>query len=90
MLQNVEFVIHDPAVPSPLFDAVGKRLPHIHACRLNSFPLCGIQLRPEKLIECFLLAVLPEPQGLAGIQVTDHGDELHLLAEVDLIHTHLC
>jgi hypothetical protein len=66
----VELVIHDPAVLSPLFDAVGERLPHIHARRLHSFPLRCIQLRPEKLIQCFLLAVLPKPQGLAGIQVT--------------------
>jgi hypothetical protein len=46
-------------------------------------------LCPEKLIERFLLAILPKPQGFAGIQVTDHGDELHLLAEVNLIHTRL-
>jgi site-specific recombinase XerD len=27
---------------------------------------------------------------LGGLQIADHGDEFHLLAEVDLIHTHLC
>jgi hypothetical protein len=48
-----------------------------------------LQLRSKKLIERFLFAVLPKPQGFASIQVTDHGDELHLLAEVNLIHPHL-
>src|SRR6516225_5236903 len=31
----------------------------------------------------------PEPQGLTGSQVADYGDELHLLAEVNLIYPHL-
>src|SRR5487761_838535 len=88
--KNVELVIHDPAIPSPLFDAVGKRPPHIHASRFDALPLTFRQLRSEKLIERFLLAILSEPQGLAGLQVANHGDEFHLLAEVDLIHTHLC
>jgi hypothetical protein len=44
----------------------------------------------EKTIERYLLAILPEPQRLARLQVADHGDELHLLAEVNLIHTQLC
>jgi hypothetical protein len=69
VLQNVKLVVDDAAVPSPLFNAVGERPPHIHASRLHSFPLRGAQWRPEKLIEGFLFAVLPKPQRLAGIQV---------------------
>src|SRR6266576_2138104 len=59
------------------------------ACCLDAFSPTFRQLRSEKLIERFLLAVLPEPQRLAGLQVADHGDELRVLAKVDLIHTHL-
>jgi hypothetical protein len=62
---------------------------HIYTSRLNSFPLWGTQLGSEKLIEGFLFAILAEPQGLPGLQVADHSDEFHLLAKVDLIHTHL-
>jgi hypothetical protein len=86
----VKLVEHDPAVRSPLFNAVGERPPHIHASRLNALPLAFLQLRSKKLIQRFLLAILPEPQRLAALQVANHGDELHLLAEVNLIHTQLC
>jgi len=72
-----------------LGNAVSEWAPHIHAHRLDALPLGFTQLCSEKLIERFLLAILPEPQRLAGLQVADHGDELHLLAEVDLVHTHL-
>jgi hypothetical protein len=86
----MKLVEHDAAVPRPLFNAVGERPPHIHAGRLDALPLAFLQLRSKKLIERFLLAILPEPQRFARLQVADHGDELHLLAEVNLIHTHLC
>src|SRR6266550_7032000 len=35
------------------------------------------------------LRSFPKPQGLAHLQVADHSDEFHLLAEVDLIHAQL-
>jgi hypothetical protein len=63
--------------------------PHIYASHLDALPLNFRHLGSEKLIERFLLAILSEPQRLAGSQVADHGNELHLLAKVDLIHTHL-
>jgi hypothetical protein len=89
MLQNVELVIHDPAVHSPLGHAVREWPPHIHARRRDALPLGFTPLRSKKLIERFLLAILPEPHRFAGLPVADHGDELPLLAEVDLVHTHL-
>ena len=51
VLQNVELVIHDPAVHSPLGNAVGERSPHIHARGFNVLPLGSGQLCSEKLIE---------------------------------------
>jgi hypothetical protein len=50
-----------------MFDAVRVRAPHIHASRLDALPLAGTELRFEKLIEGFLLAVRSEPQRLAGL-----------------------
>jgi hypothetical protein len=76
MLQNVELVIHDPAVHSPLGNAVSKWAPHIHARRLDALSLGFTQLRSKQLIERFLLGILPEPRRLAGLQVADHGGEL--------------
>src|SRR5260370_7377953 len=89
MLQNVEFVVDDATVWSPLGNAVSEWAPHIHARRRDALPLGCTQLRSKKLIERFLLAILPEPQRLAGLQVADHGDELHLLPKVHLVHPHL-
>jgi hypothetical protein len=61
--------------------------PHIYASHLDALPLNFPQL--GSVIERFLLAILSEPQRLAGSQIADRGNELHLLAKVDLIHTHL-
>src|SRR5215469_14605436 len=72
-----------------MLNAVGVRSPHIHARRRDALSLPGTELCSEKLIEGCLLAVMSEPQRLAGFQVADHRDELHLLAEVDLVHPHL-
>src|SRR6266550_9487745 len=82
----MELVVDDAAVGRPLVNAVGELPPHIHASRLDALPLIFLQLGAKKLIERFLLAILPEPQRLAALQVADHGDEFHLLAEV---HPHL-
>src|SRR5258708_12235345 len=88
MLQYVELVIHDPAVHSPLGNAVSEWAPHIHARRRDALPLGCTQLRSKKLIERFLLAILPEPQRLAGLQIADTGDDLHLLAQLNPPHPH--
>src|SRR5262250_2252908 len=72
-----------------MLNAVRVRAPHIHARRRDALSLPGTELCSEKLIEGFLLAVLSEPQRLAGFQVADHRDELHLLTKVDLVHPHL-
>src|SRR6516225_8943528 len=72
-----------------MLNAVGVQAPHIHARRRDALSLPGTELCSEKLIEGCLLAVLSEPQRLAGFQVADHRDELHLLTEVDLVHPHL-
>jgi hypothetical protein len=57
-------------------------------CDRDSLPLPGSQLRWKKLTERFLLAVLPEADWLRALQVADNGDELHRLAQINLIHTH--
>src|ERR1700741_5139302 len=85
----MKLVVHDAAVRGPLGNAVGEWPPQTHARGLDPVSLPSASLCLEKLIQGFLFAVLPEPQGLTGIQVADYGDELHLLAEVNLIHTHL-
>jgi len=51
--------------------SVSEWAPHIHARRLDALPLGFTQLRSKKLIERFLLAILPEPQRFAGLQVAD-------------------
>ena len=62
MLQNVKFVVHNPAVRGPMLNAVGEGAPHVHAGRRTALSLAGTQLRSEKLIEGLLFPVLPKPQ----------------------------
>jgi hypothetical protein len=93
---SVKFEAKHPEIDQIRFKSIGYRIissPNSDfALGMPRFRLADaqIQLRSKKLIERFLLAILPEPQRLARLQVADHGDELHLLAEVNLIHTHLC
>src|SRR3982074_1626427 len=43
----------------------------------------------KEFIERLLLAVLPEPERLTGLQVARHGDEFGRLAEIDLVDPQL-
>jgi hypothetical protein len=61
MCRGTFFVVHNAAVRSPLFDTVGEWPPHIHASRRNALPLAFLHLGSKKLIQRFLLAILPEP-----------------------------
>ena len=91
MCRGTFLVVHNAAVGRPLGNAVGERTPHIHTSRRDALPLAFCQLRSEKLIERFLLAILPEPQGLATVaKLLTTVIEFHLLAKVNLIHTQLC
>jgi len=62
VLQNVKLVVDDAQFPAHCSMLLVKGA-HIHASRFHSFPLRGAQLRPEKLIEGFLFAVLPNHNG---------------------------
>ena len=52
-------------------------------------PLHRAQLRPEKLVQRFLLAVLANPKRLARLQIAHHRQKLLRLSQIDLIHAHL-
>src|SRR5271157_5347381 len=88
-LAKSQLVIDDAALGQPLLDTLPERIPHIHAGGLDSAALEGTQPLLEELIEGLFLPVLSEPQRLGGIQIAHHGDELLLLAQVNLVHSHV-
>src|SRR5260370_26622401 len=89
MLQNVKLVVDDPALRNPLFQALAKRFPHVHTRRSNRTSLKRTQMLLEKLVQRLFLPLPPEPQRLPRFQIADHRQELLLLPQIDLIHSHL-
>src|SRR5678815_4667877 len=65
VLDDVEFVIYDPALRSPLLNAEPERFPHVDTGSFDAFALPASQLRAEILIQRLFLPVLPKPQRLA-------------------------
>ena len=64
-------------------------LPHVDAGGLYCAALKGAQLLLKKLIERLLPAFRAEPERLGGLKIAHHGNELLLLAQIDLVHAHL-
>lgn len=89
MLHDVELVIDDRAVRSPLFDAQTVRLLHVQAGGLNPAPLPDAESPLKELVQALFLPLPPEPQRLAGFQVAHHAEKLLFLPQIDLIHAHL-
>src|SRR5258708_35845505 len=89
MLQNVKLVVDDPALRHPLFQALAKRFPHVHTRRSNRTSLKRTQMVLEKLVQRLFLPLPPEPQRLPRFQIAYHRQELLLLPQIDLIHSHL-
>jgi hypothetical protein len=87
--QDVELIINDAALRGPLFKTQAGWFPHIHATGLNASAPPSAQLRPEELLQRFLLSVSAKPQRLASLQIAHHREKLVALSSVDLIHTHL-
>src|ERR1700739_1675588 len=89
VLHDMEFVIDDSAFGQPLLDTLPERIPHIYTGGLNRATLEGTQPLLKELIEGVFLSVLSEPHRLAGIKIAHHGDELLLLAQVNLVNAHV-
>src|ERR1035441_1928159 len=63
---------------------------HLSTQAASIRPRCrAIQFGPEEFIQRLLLAFPAKPERLAGCQIAHHGQELVLLALVDLIHPDL-
>src|SRR5579862_394562 len=89
MLHNVKLVVDDAAVRCPLLQALPEGLPHVHASDPDRAALEGAQLRREKLIQRLFLSLPAKPQRLTRLQIAHHSEELLLLAQMNLIHSHL-
>src|SRR5580698_9829708 len=89
VLHDMELVVHDPAVGRPLLNTQPERFPHVDAGSGNPHPLPRAELGPKELIQRLFLSLPPEPYRLDGFQVANHGHELLLLSEEDLVHAHL-
>src|ERR1700728_685049 len=55
VLDNVELVVHDATLPSPLLNTEPERLPHVHAGRLDALALPSAELGREILVQRLLL-----------------------------------
>src|SRR5580692_9802643 len=89
MLQNVKLVVDDPALRHPLFQALPKRFPHVHTRRSNRTSLKRTQMFLEEFVQRLFLPLPSEPQRLPRFQIAHHCEELLLLPQMDLIHSHL-
>src|ERR1022692_4075132 len=86
MPQHMKLVVNDLAARNPLLQAQPKRLPHVHAHRLDPFPLAASQLGAKVFIQRLLLALLPKPQRLRSFQIAHHRQKLVPLPLVQLVH----
>jgi len=89
MLQNVELVVHDPALRHPLFQALAEWFPHIDTGGAYCTSLKHTEMLFEKLIQRFLLPLSPEPQRFSRLQIRHYGQKLLSLPQVNLIDPHL-
>src|SRR5450756_624120 len=84
----MKLVVDDLALGRPFLDAQPKRLPHVHAYRLDPFPLPADQLATEVIIQRLLLPLPAKPQRLARFRIAYHPPYLVLLSPVDYTHPH--
>src|SRR5262249_11613352 len=57
VLEDVKLVIDEAASGNPFLHAEAERLPHVHARRLDPFPLPADQLAAKELTHRLLLAL---------------------------------
>src|SRR5271157_4703026 len=89
MFHDVELVVDQAALGSPLLQAHPIGFVHIHTGRLNGTALKSTQLGLEKLVQSCFLPLPPEPQWLPRLQITHHREELLFLPQIDLVYPHL-
>src|ERR1022692_5077567 len=77
MPQHMKLVVNDLAARNPLLQAQPKRLPHVHAHRLDPFPLAASQLGAKVFNQRLLLALLPKPQRLRSFQIDRKSTRLN-------------
>jgi hypothetical protein len=63
VLQNVELVIHDPAVHCPLGNTVSEWAPHIHARRRDALPLVALSCVRKNSSTVSCLRCCPNHKG---------------------------
>src|SRR5271157_6199558 len=88
MLQNVKLVVDDLALRHPLFQALPKRFPHVHTRCSNRTSLKRTQMFLEEFVQRLFLPLPSEPQRFSRLQIAHHREELLLLPQIDLIHSH--
>src|SRR5258708_726116 len=88
-LHNVKLVVNDPALRHPLFQPLPNRFPCVHTRRSNRTSLKRTQMFLEEFVQRLFLPLPSDPQRLPRLQIAYHCQELLLLPQIDLIHTHL-
>ncbi len=73
MLHHMELVEDDFAVRHPLENALGERLPHIHAGRRDPAPLKRAQLFAKELVQRLFFAIPAKLQRLSRFHIAHHG-----------------
>jgi len=58
----VKLVVNDAALWSPVENARGERLPHVHTGSLDPAPPQRAQFDPEELVQRFLFPLPPKPK----------------------------
>src|ERR1700733_5284006 len=89
VLDDVELVVYDAALRSPLLNTDPERLPHVHTGRLDALALPSAELGSEVFVQRPLLPLLAKPERLASFQITHYRQKLILLPPVDFVHSHL-
>src|SRR5262245_41886035 len=83
--QDVELVAHDLGLGQMLPQAEPEGLPHVDTDGADRPAPGWGQGVGEESVQRLLLALAPDPQWLAGFQVTDHRQELRGLAHEELV-----
>jgi hypothetical protein len=82
----VELVVDDPGVGQMPAQALHEGLPHVHADGPDEAAAPARQGLGEVAVQRLALALPAHPHRLPGLEVADHGQELHPLTQEDLVH----
>ncbi len=85
----MELVVHDPRPRQVGAQALGVRLPHIHARRPHPPAPGGRQRGGEEPIQRLAFPVRAHPEWLPGLEVAHHGEKLRRLPQKDLVHAEI-